>query len=1172
MHPTAKTRRAPAAPGVTCRVVAAAAGYGKTTAMRGWYPADRASWHRGLPPGPREPVDALAGVVLDEVHAGASQLVFDDLPRLPPGTARSLTETLARLTSTDAGDVDVVLASRWPLGTAAPALPRADVGPAELSLSVDRIADLLTTGYELTDGDAGGYDLNARDLPERIHQATAGWPALVHLAAETLRTGGVPHGPLLPVIAAPGGLIANYLEEEVLPALPEAAARLLAQLGDLAPVGAGLCRALGHPHSEETLRLLTGSGLLTTAGSPRPVPGGPAPARRIVPVIAEVIRRSRRTDSHPAPDPTGTPNTPTTTGTSSTTGTPSTTETTGMPGTTGTAGVPGTTSAAEIAAGFFDEHGPPVAAALAYHRSGRAEDCARVLNRHGEAMLGAGEAETLVELLVALPVALRTPRLWLLLGDAQRATGALDAAAQSHAAAAPGLPPGSAALAWRTGRIHYQRGEARAALAAFAEAGPGPHPPVDAALLAAWAANSHLLAGCPEAALRCARDAVTAARTTTGSDANANHDSNSNHDSNGSGDRDSYGSGDRDGYGRADRDRDADELAAALATAHVSLALCLGALGDDAGSEESYRQALPIAERVGNVVLLTRIYTNRTYRLLCAARYPEALAAARTCGRYAAAARQPSLRAIAVCNEADALAMLGRYDEAVRQYERAISAYRAMGSRRVAGAQLGLGEVYRRRGWREQARAAYDATVRVAGEAGNVHVLVPAEAGLALVLLADDPDRAAGHAAAAAARTGAAGAGVPALLAQGWVALCRGDREQAGALAERTCATARAQGDRPGLADALELRGAAQAGGPDADPVRARAALRECHAIWTDGGAAVEAARVMVTISRLPGAGPDDRILGLIAAERLQAAGAVVIDLPLRLGRPAEPAAGGTRTVSPGHANPAKGRTGPADSACHPAEVAIQALGRFEVRVDGEPVPSSRWQSRKARDLLRVLVARRGRPMPRDELCELLWPDDDPAKTGHRLSVLLSIVRGVLDPVRARPADHYLVADLASVALDVSRARVDVEDFLSYVARARRLLAAGDLAEARDLLVTVDRHHGADAFSDEPYAPWSAPLREETRAAYLSMLRMLVQVSGPAGVDAAVGYLLRLLERDPYDEAAHRGLVRCLVRAGRHGEARRAFDRYGEAMRAIGVRPPDRSLLAPRAAVSGRSR
>jgi DNA-binding SARP family transcriptional activator/tetratricopeptide (TPR) repeat protein len=1063
VKPSAVKTWAPPRP--TCRVVCAAAGYGKTTALRSWYPAAEARWHRGLPGG-GDPVDALAGAVLDEARRGATRIVFDDLPHLPVDTARALTEALARLTGTGpASSVDVALASRWPLGSATTALPdtaQAVVGPAELCLPVERVADLLSDDYDVTDWNTGGYDAGGRDLPERVHQATAGWPALVHLAAEMLRTGGVPHGDLLPVLAAPGGLIAGYLAEEVLPALPEPALRLLEHVGDLAPVDPDLCRALGHPAAAETVRLLTRCGLLTTAGSPPPVPGGPPPSARIVPVVAEVVLKSRHTGARTATPPTG---------------------------------------AVARAAAWFDEHGPAVSAALAHRRCGQDTSCARVLERHGEAMLAAGHAETVGRLIAELPAALRTPRLSLLLGDARRAGGDLDAAMRAYTAAAPGLPPGSAALVWRVGRLHYHRGDARAMLAALAEAGPGPHPPADAAQVSAWTATGHLLAGDPETALRHAREAVSLAQAGTGTDF---------------------------------------ALTAALAAAHVSVALCLGALGDAAGSDEHYRLAQPVAERICDVVLLTRIMNNRTFHLLQAARFTDALAAARTCARYAAAARQPELRDIATCNEADALAMLGRFDEAVRQYEHAIAGYRRAGSRRVAGAQLGLGEVYRRRGWREQARAAFEQAVRISTETGDGHVRGPAEAGLALVLMADDPDTAAAHAAVAGS------ADTPALLAQGWLALHRGDRPAAAELANRACETARAQGDRLGLADALELRGAVHAGGPGAEAGRARTALRECHAIWSEAGAGVEAARITVAISRLPGAGPDDRIHGLLAAQRMASAGAVAADTP-HTGRP----------------------DGPAADAPAP-EISVQALGRFEVRIDGEPVPPSRWQSRKARDLLRILVARRGRPVPREELCELLWPDDDPAKTGHRLSVLLSIVRGVLDPTKTRAADHYLVADQASIALDVTRVRVDVEDFLSYVARAARLLDAGDRAEARELLITIDRHHGADAFDDEPYASWSGSLREQTRTAYLSMLRMLAQVCGPA--TSADGYLLRLLERDPYDEPAHRSLVRRLVRAGRHGEARRAFDRYGQAMREIGVRPPDRSLLAPPAPLNGKYR
>lgn len=1007
----------------TCRSLVAAAGYGKTTTLRRLFAADRSRWGRGE----TRPCEFIA----DAVAAGERQIVLDDLPRLPPDTVRALLLVVNELPDT----VTVAFASRWPLASRWPGVGRwTELGPADLALGVEQVAELISDEYGLAGAELAG----------RVHEATGGWPALVHLAAESLRSHGIPPGPLAAALAQPGGALSSYVTEEVLAGLPEEALGLLRHVGELSPVTAGLGAALGQRDADEAVALLRRCGVLARVGAV--VPGLPAPAERVVPVLAEIMAAGQRR-------------------------------------------VAGSTVAtATKAAQWYEEHALPAAAAREWLRAGAEERCARVLDEHGDQLISIGQSELVLRLITALPERLRTRRLWLLLGDALRTTGDLEAAGRAYDVVAAGEPDWTAGLAWRVGRIHYQRGDAHQALAAFARGGQDCASPDDLALLLSWTANAHLLAGDGKLATTVARRATAVAVRA--------------------------GSG------------------GALATAYLSVALCLAVGGDLAGSEEHFALALPIAERTGDVLLLTRIHTNRTYQLLQTARYAGALSSARLCVRYAQAAGSASLLAIATSNEAEALAMLGSYDDAVRRYQAALAHYQRNGSRRYAAALLGLGELYRRRGWREQARAAYEEAVRVTEANGNAHILVPALAGLALVVLADDAKSAAAHAETAAGQAGQETIG-SALLAQGWIAVNRSERDLAEERATEAARVARAQHDRAGLADALELRAAIES-----EPSRVRAALREALAIWTEAGAQVEAARIAVVMSRQPGADPEDRANGLLAALRLATAGALVDRLGVG---PSGVPAGADRTA-----------------------VAIRALGRFEVHLGGQPVPASQWQSRKARDLLRILVARRGRPVPRGELCELLWPEGDADRTGHRLSVLLSIVRGVLDPAKVNASDHYLIADQSSIALDIATAEVDVEDFLAQVAHGRRLVEREALAAGQSVLQAADQLYRAEAFEDEPYAEWAGPLREEARAAYLSMLRMLAHTSRvTAGPSAAAGYLLRLLECDPYDEPAHRALVRALVTGGQHGEARRAFTRYGEAMRAIGVRPPDNLILVP---------
>ncbi|HEX8007448.1 MAG TPA: tetratricopeptide repeat protein, partial [Trebonia sp.] len=355
---------------------------------------------------------------------------------------------------------------------------------------------------------------------------------------------------------------------------------------------------------------------------------------------------------------------------------------------------------AMLAALWYEEAGHPAAALKSFAQAGDLVQCGRLLEAQGEEILAAGRGALVIDVLQRLEKRSRAQQL--LLGDAIRMAGSALNAAQAYAVVADAEPVWDSAVAWRMGMLHYHRGDSKAALAEFDRAPADEPPSRDRSHLLSWTACAHLQLG----------DTATAVDLANAASRNAS--------------------------------AAGDDLA--LATAYVTLALCNNVSGRDADSEELDVQALEMAEKAGSVVLRARILTSRTFRLLCEARYVDALEASRQNAFAATLAGHANLRSISYSNQGDALMMLGRYDEAIRQYERAEATSRRQGSRRSATSYLGLGEVYRRRGWVEQARAAYETALQLAEDGGLQQVRVNALCGLARMLAPVDAVTAAAHA------------------------------------------------------------------------------------------------------------------------------------------------------------------------------------------------------------------------------------------------------------------------------------------------------------------------------------------------------------------------------------------------------------------------------------------
>jgi DNA-binding SARP family transcriptional activator len=367
---------------------------------------------------------------------------------------------------------------------------------------------------------------------------------------------------------------------------------------------------------------------------------------------------------------------------------------------------------------------------------------------------------------------------------------------------------------------------------------------------------------------------------------------------------------------------------------------------------------------------------------------------------------------------------------------------------------------------------------------------------------------------------------VGALLTRGWVALLREDRRSAALDAVQAGAAARRRRDDMGLAEAITL-GVQSSDDPAADAESLNEAIQICE----EAGCRPEEEVIRLVATRIGGTPVQ---LAATRAERTLAA--MGVDVGSR--RAAGPLAASNRSM--------------------PA-VSIRTLGVFQVIRDGVPVPKGAWQSKKARDLLKILIARR-RPTPRDMLLELLWPASDPNKSTNRLSVLLSMVRDVLQP--DRPDAGPLMSDGASVWLDRSRVRVDVEEFLERADASLKAYRSREPDSEDELLVAL-AHYSGGFLEEDPYEDWAVPLAEEVRATHIALLRALIATYRESGdVDQVIQYGLRLLEQDAYDEEVRLDLVAALLHAGRLGEARRHYAVYARRMHEIDVEP--RPMPRPR--------
>lgn len=224
-------------------------------------------------------------------------------------------------------------------------------------------------------------------------------------------------------------------------------------------------------------------------------------------------------------------------------------------------------------------------------------------------------------------------------------------------------------------------------------------------------------------------------------------------------------------------------------------------------------------------------------------------------------------------------------------------------------------------------------------------------------------------------------------------------------------------------------------------------------------------------------------------------------------------------------------------------KIQIRTFGTLQVIREQQAVTESDWHTRQARQLLKILITERPRPVSTDRLIEILWPNSMPAAAATTLRSAINALRNVLEPERPnRAPSRYILTQSPGYSFHLhSDIWLDVEAF------EVELMQAHQTADPR----TRQRHLEAatalyrdDYLISDPYADWVQNERERLRERYFTALLELAEMQAAAGNYAeAISNCRRILARDEVRENAYQLLMRFQAESGDSASALLTYER-----------------------------
>ena len=229
----------------------------------------------------------------------------------------------------------------------------------------------------------------------------------------------------------------------------------------------------------------------------------------------------------------------------------------------------------------------------------------------------------------------------------------------------------------------------------------------------------------------------------------------------------------------------------------------------------------------------------------------------------------------------------------------------------------------------------------------------------------------------------------------------------------------------------------------------------------------------------------------------------------------------------------------------------IETLGGFEIFRGDTPMDENEWERSQPKELLKSILSRGGKKVPRDLLMEDLWPEGEYDSIEGKFKVTLHRLRKSLEPEMDKNfKSSYIHLKDNLVSLDEELCDLDVDSFSSLIKEGEAKEKENDLKAAISLYTKATERYKGDFLSEDLYAPWADIKREELKRTNINLLIKLAQLHEDRGEqEESIFFYKKAIQADPVLEKAYQRLMILYSQQGMRNEALKVYEACKKALR-----------------------